>query len=172
MYLDSLKTIAMLGTITCALVLVEIPVGTWASAATFSFAAGCTALVLMSASCVLGSRWHIIERVFGGLDRVYETHKWLGIWALVLASYHLVFKADLGEWQSEPIWELSKYSTRLVRQLSFVSLMFIVILALNRNIPYHQWRWWHKLSGPLFLIVIVHWLSFKSPVVLLSPAGL
>lgn len=40
--------------------------------------------------------------------------------------------------------------------------------------PYRQWRWWHKLSGPLFLVVIAHWLSFKSPLALAlaSPAGI
>src|SRR5690606_25814487 len=31
---------------------------------------------------------------------------------------------------------------------------------------------WHKLSGPLFLIVILHWLSFKSPITLNSPSGI
>src|SRR5690606_16505473 len=62
--------------------------------------------------------------------------------------------------------------TRLVRQLSYVALVFIVVLALNRKIPYNQWRWWHKLSGPLFLIVVAHWLSFPSPIKLTSPAGL
>src|SRR5690606_11445721 len=44
--------------------------------------------------------------------------------------------------------------------------------ALNRKIPYSQWRLWHKLSGPLFLIVILHWLSIRSPVRLASPAGI
>lgn len=49
--------------------------------------------------------------------------------------------------------------------------MVIVILALNRRIPYSQWRWWHKLSGPLFLVVIAHWLSIRSPVRINTPAG-
>jgi hypothetical protein len=34
---------------------------------------------------------------------IYETHKWLGIWALVFASYHFVFKANLNVWHSVPI---------------------------------------------------------------------
>src|SRR5690606_16919055 len=63
-------------------------------------------------------------------------------------------------------------TTRLVRQLSYVALVFIVVLALNRKIPYNQWRWWHKLSGPLFIIVVMHWLSFVSPIELASPAGI
>lgn len=30
----------------------------------------------------------------------------------------------------------------------------------------------HKLSGPLFVIVVLHWLSIESPIVLASPAGI
>jgi predicted ferric reductase len=112
------------------------------------------------------------NRCFGGLDRVYQTHKWLGIWALAFASFHFVFKADLKAWDTASIIALPLYYTRLVRQLSFVALMLIVMLALNRKIPYSVWRWWHKLSGPLFLIVILHWLSFKSPIAIGSPAGI
>ena len=158
--------------ITTLTLLLEIPADTWLTSATLSLILGTTALAYMAVSCLLASRWRVVEHLFGGLDRVYDTHKWLGIWALVFASYHLVFKANLDVWNSVPIMELSKYWTRMVRQLSYVALGMIVLLALNRNIPYSVWRWWHKLSGPLFLIVILHWLSFKSPITLFSPAGI
>ena len=108
---------------------------------------------------------------FGGLDRVYQVHKWLGIWALVMASIHLAFKAGLPAWSASAILPLPPGVARLVRQLGFLGLMLIVLLALNRKIPYSTWRWWHRLSGPSFLIVIAHWLSIKSPILLDSPAG-
>lgn len=158
--------------ITALTLLAEIPPQTWLTSATLSLLLGTVALVYMASSCVLASRWSVVESLFGGLDRVYETHKWLGIWALAFATYHFVFKANLEVWNSVPILELPKYWTRLVRQLSYVALGLIVLLALNRNIPYNLWRWWHKLSGPLFLIVILHWLSFKSPITLASPSGI
>lgn len=158
--------------VTTLTLLIEIPIDTWLTSATLSLILGTCALVFMAASCLLASRWGVIENLFGGLDRVYESHKWLGIWALVFATYHFVFKANLDVWNSVPILELPKYWTRLVRQLSYVALGFIVLLALNRNIPYSVWRWWHKLSGPLFLVVILHWLSFKSPITLFSPSGI
>ncbi len=152
--------------------LLEIPSDTWLTSATLSMILGAAALAYMAVSCLLASRWRAVENVFSGLDRVYETHKWLGVWALIFATYHFVFKANLDVWNSVPILELPKYWTRLVRQLSYVALGLIVLLALNRKIPYSQWRWWHKLSGPLFLIVILHWLSFKSPITLASPSGI
>ncbi|NYT78393.1 ferredoxin reductase family protein [Alcaligenaceae bacterium] len=153
-------------------VLMQIPSQTWATQATVSLVMGVAALVCMATACILASRWRSVERLFGGLDRIYETHKWLGIWALAFATYHFIFKAKLGSWDLEPILEMSKYWTRLVRQLSFVALGLIVLLALNRKIPYRLWRWWHKLSGPLFLIVVLHWLSFESPITLTSSAGI
>jgi predicted ferric reductase len=137
-----------------------------------SLALGAAALALMGAAALLAGRWPVVESALGGLDRVYLTHKWLAVWALAFASFHLVFQAELATWELAPIVELPRYTTRLVRQMSFVALMVIVVLALNRKIPYRQWRWWHKLSGPLFLIVIVHWLSVRSPVRLGSPAGI
>lgn len=152
--------------------LAVIPAGTWRGTAALSLGSGIAAVSLMAMAAVLGARWKWVESVFGGLDRVYETHKWLGVWALVFGSIHLVFKAGDAEWQTAAIMVLPGPTTRLVRQLSFVALMLIVLLALNRNIPYRVWRWWHKLSGPLFLIVVAHWLSFKSPIALASPAGL
>src|SRR5690606_5980740 len=91
--------------------------------------------------------------------------------ALVLASVHLVFKAGAEGWETAAIMTLPPATTRLVRQLSYVVLVLIVMLALNRAIPYRTWRWWHKLSGPLFMVVVLHWLSFKQPLPLASPAG-
>ena len=170
--MKSLHCVVGILLITTLTILLEIPSDTWMTSATLSLVLGAAALANMAVSCLLAARWHLIERLFGGLDRVYETHKWLGIWALVFASYHLVFKANLDDWNSAAIVEFSKYWTRMVRQLSYVALGMIVLLALNRNIPYSVWRWWHKLSGPLFLIVIAHWLSFKSPITLNSPSGI
>lgn len=172
MILKSWHTIVSIVLISAITVLRQIPPHTWDRPASSSLIMGVAALVCMATSCILASRWRWVERLFGGLDRIYEAHKWLGIWALIFAVYHFIFKAKIGSWDIEPILELSKYWTRLVRQLSFVSLGAIVLLALNRNIPYRVWRWWHKLSGPLFLIVILHWLSFESPIALTSSAGI
>ena len=172
MAIKSWQIISSIVLITSVFVLMQIPSDTWATSATASLILGASALACMASSCILASRWHGIEWLFGGLDRVYEAHKWIGIWALVFAAYHLVFKAELDAWELASILELPKYWTRLVRQLSFVVLGLIILLALNRKIPYNNWRWLHKFSGPLFLIVILHWLSIESPITLTSPAGI
>jgi len=158
--------------ISLGLVLLEVPRDTWWTTATLSLACGVAALSLMATAAFLAGRWPFVESVFGGLDRVYEVHKWLAVFALSLASVHLLFKAGIRSWDVAAILPLGADWTRLVRQASFVGLMLIVVLALNRNIPYSRWRWWHRLSGPLFLIAVLHWLSIKSPLALVSPIGL
>lgn len=164
--------LASLAVVSAAVVLPSLPPSTWLGMPALSLVSGVSALVMMAMAALLGSRWRWLEDIFGGLDRVYEVHKWLGVWALVLASVHLVFKAGMPAWDVAAILPLPPYWTRLVRQLSYVALVLIVLLALNRKIPYGQWRWWHMLSGPLFVVVVLHWLSFKSPIALASPAGL
>jgi predicted ferric reductase len=171
MRITSTPLLVAISAISLASVLAELPPSDWVSPAAMSLAAGVAALAMMGLAALLGARWGWVEDGFGGLDRVYEVHKWLGVWALVLASLHFLFKAGAPGWDTAAILSLPPFWTRLVRQLSYVSLVLIVLLALNRKIPYGTWRWWHKLSGPLFVLVVLHWLSFKSPIALASPAG-
>lgn len=171
MIIDARHAVTFLTAVSFGVTALAVPADTRLSSAGLSLACGASALSLMAGSALLGSRWRWLEGVFGGLDRVYQVHKWLGIWALVMASVHLSFKAGLPSWEAAPILALPSDVTRLLRQLAFLGLMLILLLALNRKIPYSTWRWWHKLSGPLFLIVVAHWLSIKSPIVLDSEAG-
>ncbi len=172
MYLRTWQSIALITIISIVVTLAQIPSTTWLSSAALSLSMGVAAAALMGAAATLGGRWHFVESLFGGLDRVYLAHKWMAVYALVFASIHFTFKAGLPAWDTAFILSLPAPWTRLVRQLSLLALMLIVVLALNRKIPYHRWRWWHKLSGPLFIIVILHWLSFKSPIALASSAGI
>lgn len=165
----TLVTLLVLGSF--ATLLAGLPAGSRWVTGSLALGSGVVAVSLMAAAAVLAARWPWVESALGGLDRVYAAHKWLGVWALVFASVHLVLKSGAEGWEVAPILQLPGPATRLLRQLSFVVVMVIVLLALNRNIPYRVWRWWHKLSGPLFLVVVLHWLSFRSPIALASPAG-
>ncbi|WP_454828691.1 ferredoxin reductase family protein [Pseudoxanthomonas wuyuanensis] len=171
MPIKSWQAVLIPSVLSFALVAAELPQGDRLSTAAFSLSAGVAALALMAIAAMLSARVKFVESGFGGLDRVYRAHKWLGVWALGLASFHLLFKAGMQGWDTAAIVSMPPPLTRFVRQLSFVGLMFIVLLALNRNIRYGLWRWWHKLSGPLFAVVVLHWLSFRSPIALASPAG-
>lgn len=172
MYLRSWHVITVTVIACVLLVLPGLPPDTWLTTAAASLVSGVVALSLMAVNPVLAARWQPVESAFGGLDRVYLAHKWLGIWALAFASFHLVFKAGISDWDTAAILAMPRAWSHFVRQFSFVALMLILLLALNRNIPYGTWRLWHKLSGPVFILVVLHWLSIKQPLPLGSPAGL
>lgn len=166
---QAILVIVLVSFVTVAL---EFPHGPWLATAPLSLACGVAALALMASAAILSARGSLSELMFGGLDRMYEAHKWFGISALSLASVHLLFKAGMPSWDTAAILSLPPDWTRLVRQASFVGLMLIVVLSLNRKIPYNSWRWWHRLSGPILLVVVLHALSIKSPIALNSPAGI
>lgn len=52
-----------------------------------------------------------------------------------MASVHMSFKAGLPSWEVAAIVPLPGDVPRLVRQLAFLALMLILLLALNRKIP-------------------------------------
>ena len=68
-----------------ALTALAVPRADLLSNATLSLAAGVAALALMAIAAISGARWHWVESLFGGLDRMYQAHKWMGVWALGLA---------------------------------------------------------------------------------------
>src|SRR5690606_31356086 len=98
------------------LALLDVPPISWWTPAMLRLVCGISALALMATAAILAARWPMMEELFGGLDRVYDAHKWLGIWALVLASVHLLFKAGDPLWQAEAILALPPAWTRFVRQ--------------------------------------------------------
>ena len=57
---------------------------THSAAAVISQYLGYGSLIAMAQIMVLATRWPGIELLFGGLDRVYVLHKWLGIAAMAL----------------------------------------------------------------------------------------
>ncbi|MFA5600181.1 MAG: ferric reductase-like transmembrane domain-containing protein, partial [Phenylobacterium sp.] len=92
MAVKSWQAVTAVIVVSFGLTLLEIPSGTWFTTAALSLACGVAALSLMGTAAILGGRWPVLESVFGGLDRVYEVHKWLAVFALSLASVHLLFK--------------------------------------------------------------------------------
>ena len=110
------QVVLLLVMVTSALVLAGIPRDTWFTTAAASLTLGASALALMGTAALLGGRWPLFESLLGGLDRVYLVHKWLAVWALAFASFHLVFQAEMDAWTTAAIVELPRYTTRLVRQ--------------------------------------------------------
>mgnify|MGYP003383486749 FL=1 len=89
MSVNARHAVVFLVAISFGLSALSVPAETRLGIASLSLASGVAGFSLMAGAALLASRWRWLEAVFGGLDRVYQVHKWLGIWALVMASVHL-----------------------------------------------------------------------------------
>lgn len=130
-------------------------------------ALGATAFSLMALNLVLATRLPGLDGLFGGLDRVYFAHKWMGITVLVCAALHQQIKINTPGQQV--MQSLSALSIE-VAQISFYTLLVLVLTSffkrlprLNFEIPYGVWRWSHRLLGGVFAGLGFHQFFVKAP---------
>ncbi|SFN77513.1 ferredoxin reductase family protein [Marinibacterium profundimaris] len=135
--------------------------------AAFGIAVGAAAVVAMAQTLILAARPPLVEPLFGGLDRMYRVHKWLGISAMVLMILHQ---------QIEPDFERLVRETSLgdlgeeAGELAFNALLALVAVSWFRRlpfigleIPYQLWRFSHRFMGALFAIVVFHQFFVDMP---------
>jgi len=116
-------------------------------------------MVLFGINFVLASRWQWVERLFGGLDRVYRMHGWLGKVTLTLLVLHwgiLVLQA----WPNGSL--LIDYlipGLHLGYTLGTVALALLVtlvILTIWVRLEYATWLSSHVWMGPAYLLGGLH----------------
>lgn len=130
---------------------------------------GMSALIAMSISQILATRWSGLETIFGGLDRIYVIHKWLGILAISAVLIHDTVDADVRN--SGPETFLTDIAETL-GEFSLYGILILVTITLTTFIPYHLWRWTHKFMGALFVCAAIHYLLIMKPFALDDPLGL
>ena len=135
----------------------------------FSQYLGMASLVLMSWGQILATRLPGTEVVFGGLDRIYVLHKWAGITAMVTALLHDTIDAEMRGQVSETA--LNEVAEAL-GEISLYGLLILVALSVATFIPYHLWKWTHKLMGILFAAGALHFAFILKPFAMSDPAGL
>lgn len=135
--------------------------------AALGIAVGAVAVVAMAQTLILAARPPLVEPLFGGLDRMYRVHKWLGISAMVLMILHQ---------QIEPDFERSVRETSLgelgeeAGEFAFNALLALIAVSWLRRlpfigleIPYQIWRFSHRFMGALFAIVVFHQFFVDMP---------
>ena len=135
-----------------------------------ALAAGACAFCLMAINLFLATRPRGIEALAGGLDRLYVIHKWTGIAVLPLILLHEGVGMDLeGEIVTSGLAKTAVDVAEFVYP-AFIALILISFfkrlpfLKMRRDlIPYHWWRWSHRVLGALFLAIVFHQLFVKVP---------
>jgi predicted ferric reductase len=110
------------------------------------------ALVAFCLVFAISARSSLVDRVFGGLDKAYVWHKWLGIAAL---SAVLVHKMTAAPSDSE--------DARMLGNLAMFALLILTIVAMAaRKMRHETWKLVHKLMAIPYAIGLFHYCSHST----------
>jgi predicted ferric reductase len=124
---------------------------------------GSLMIVLMSFSLFLSTRPRWAEPFFGGMDKMYQTHRRTSTSAFLLMFVHILIVplhlADLA---------LGNY----LAMVAFLGLVAIVLPTLAPRVPflnkltggtYEGWKRLHRFIGIFFILGYVHSITVKAP---------
>ncbi|WP_304670387.1 ferric reductase-like transmembrane domain-containing protein [Neisseria bergeri] len=130
----------------------------------------------MSACMILAVRPKMLEGLFGGLDKMYRLHKWLGIIALSGSILHWT-STQFPKWlitlgviegkrpQRPPLpdiltlkdWLVSqRHFAEEVGEVAFYAVGVLLLIALIKLIPYRWFARLHILIVPVYLALVWH----------------
>ena len=108
-------------------------------------------VTVFAANFLMATRAKWVERLFGGLDKMYLIHRRSAIIAVCLLLLHFIFvPRDLTEFN--PGKPLGFYALILI-------LLGVIISAVpyfKRKIPYNKWLNIHKLMGVFYVMAVMH----------------
>ena len=106
---------------------------------------------------LMATRAKWVERLFGGLDKMYLIHRRSGVIAVMLLLAHfLIVPRDLTEFN--PGKPLGFYAFALI----IVGVILSAAPIFKKKIPYHKWINIHKLMGLFYVLGVVHGVMVKS----------
>ncbi len=123
---------------------------------------GSVNLVLMASALFISTRPKWAEPYFGGLDKMYVTHRRVATTAFLLIFVHVL---------TVPIttdWALGNY----LAVIAFTGFVSIILISLAPRIPflnkltggtYKGWKNLKKYIGIFFIIAYIHALTIKHP---------
>jgi len=116
-------------------------------------------LILMCWAFILATRFRWVERLFGGLDKVYKAHRHIGETAFFLIFLHPVFLAVAHADSASDFFRYWWFSGSWVRNTGLIALgifVLLVLLSISTKIAYHRWKRSHNFFGVLLVLIVVH----------------
>lgn len=152
---------------------------------------GIIAMGAMSVAMILALRPRWPERWFGGLDKMYRLHKWLGIAALAVSVVHWLWgkgpKWAVGwGWLERPVrgekpvienpvealfmsW---RGTAEGVGEWAFYAAVLLIALALIKSFPYRLFYKTHRLLAVAYLVLVFHSVVLTDFAYWTSPIGM
>ncbi|MCA1781862.1 MAG: ferredoxin reductase family protein [Intrasporangiaceae bacterium] len=123
---------------------------------------GTVAIVLMAWGFVLAVRWRWLEPLFGGLDRMYAVHRWVGVSAMGAMLLHVRLEPEVEGGFDGLLARFMDAGTDAA-ELAEPAFYVLVAISLVRWVPYRWWRLSHKLLGVPFVFVAFHTVTVDKP---------
>lgn len=143
----------------------------WNAKEQFLYLTGSIAIVYMVICMLLSVRFSFINNLTGGLDKAYVIHKWAGIWAFIFSVIHWFIEElfiDICKifFELPPkikgVSTISEFAKSLYKtgndlvEFAFYIIVIVLIVALIKKVPYHIFRYIHKIIPVLFLFIAYH----------------
>ena len=152
---------------------------------------GILAIVWMSVAMVLATRPHWPEHWFGGLDKMYRLHKWLGITALVATVVHWG-SANAPKWAialglitpsargphamaANPVaawFQTQRGTAESIGGFVLYPLVILLVVALVSRVPYRLFYKTHRVLAACYLALVFHAVILTTFRYWVSPVGL
>lgn len=143
-----------------------------------ALSAGASAFSLMAINIFLSARPRVIESWAGGLDRLYQVHKWTGVAIFALVLFHEGVGMDL---EGDIIATGLAKTAVDVAEIAFPALLVLIgisffkrlpVIKMRRDLlPYGLWRWSHRVLGLVFIAICFHQFFVKVPFNMNAAAG-
>lgn len=114
-----------------------------------------SALILFACGIILSLRLRFFEPLFGGLDRMYSTHKSIALLGICMIFAHFLLM---------PLTSDTPWGNRL-GMTAMIGMTVLILLTLAHRIPffgtmvrlaYHNWKLTHRFIGLFFIIGLLH----------------
>ncbi|MDE2385809.1 MAG: ferric reductase-like transmembrane domain-containing protein [Alphaproteobacteria bacterium] len=135
-------------------------------AISFTQLSGLLAIGMMAFATLLAVRPAWLESAFGGLDKMYRLHKWLGIGGMAVGVAHWLLAANPDGRHGPPAAGAAQASQSLLQSLhgpahgvaqpALWIMLALVAIALIKKFPYHIFSLTHRLVPLVFLALAFH----------------
>lgn len=124
----------------------------------FGLYIGAVSIILMAWSFLLAVRIPFLEPFFGGLDRMYQVHRWAGTFAAITMFLHTSIEPEIDGGIRGASESLADTAEELAGT-GEVMIYGLIALSLLRWFPYRWWRLTHKLFGIPFAFACFHFFT-------------
>ena len=136
---------------------------------------GVIGIGVMSAGMILALRPVRVESLFGGLDKIYRLHKWLGVTGLAFSVIHWLLARGT-KWAvgwgwlvkpargpraalTDPVAMFFREQRGLAESMgewAFYAAVVLIIIALAKRFPYRLFFKTHRLLALAYLTLVLH----------------